>query len=319
MLEAGTDLSYASACLKQGKTVAIPTETVYGLAANALAVTAVAEIFRIKNRPAFDPLIVHVASLEEATPYVALIPDLVKRLYAQLGPGPITYILPKSQRIPDLVTAGHATVGIRIPDHPLTLALLKLLDFPLAAPSANPFGFTSPTTAQHVADQLGSEVAYILDGGPCRVGLESTILDASGDKLKVLRLGGLSLEQLEVAAGRSITEVQLSSSNPQAPGMLTRHYNPGKKLLLGAFPALLANHSLERTALLTFKDYYASFPIENQYVLAPDGEMSTAASRLFAGLRALAQLDVDLILAESLPEIGLGRAINDRLRRAAAQ
>lgn len=319
MTTIGTALEEAIYYLKAGQAVAIPTETVYGLAANALSETAVTEIFRIKNRPAFDPLIVHVASLNAAKAYVSHIPVVVERIYAHLGPGPITYILPKSDLIPALVTSGHSSVGIRIPDHPMTLALLAQLDFPLAAPSANPFGFTSPTTAQHVANQLGGEVAYILDGGACKVGLESTILDASGDQLKVLRLGGLSLEQLETAAGQPITEIQLSSSNPQAPGMLIKHYNPGKKLIMGNFPAILTGHAGAKTAILAFKNYQVGFPIAQQYVLAPDGELSTAASRLFSGLRELAQLDVDLILAESLPEVGLGRAINDRLRRASAQ
>lgn len=319
MLNIGTDINFAKVCLEKGLTVAIPTETVYGLAANALAVDAVTEIFRIKNRPAFDPLIVHVASLTAALPYIKTLPERVIRIYEQLGPGPITYILPKSELIPDLVTSGHPTVGIRIPDHPLTLQLLGQLAFPLAAPSANPFGFTSPTTAQHVADQLGSEVAYILDGGPCRVGLESTILDASTHQLKVLRLGGLSLEQIETAAGQHISEVQLSSSNPQAPGMLIKHYNPGKKLVLGRFPDLLSAYPLQKTALLSFNQYQLGVPVERQYVLAPDGNINTAASRLFAALRQLAQLDIDLILAETLPEEGLGRAINDRLRRAAAR
>lgn len=319
MHKIGTDIFFAKDCLEKGMTVAIPTETVYGLAANALSDTAVTEIFRIKNRPAFDPLIVHVASLTAAMPYVKTLPERVIRIYEQLGPGPITYILPKTDLIPDLVSSGHPTVGIRIPDHPLTLSLLGQLNFPLAAPSANPFGFTSPTTAQHVADQLGNEVAYILDGGPCRVGLESTILDASTDRLKILRLGGLSLEQLEAAAGQKIAEVQLSSSNPQAPGMLIKHYNPGKKLVLGKFPEILAQHPLEKTALLTFNRYQSGVSVDRQFVLAPDGELNTAASRLFAGLRLLAQLDIDLILAEELPEIGLGRAMNDRLRRAAAQ
>ncbi len=319
MYTIGSDVAFAKTCLEKGQTVAIPTETVYGLAANALLESAVTEIFRIKNRPAFDPLIVHVASLTAALPYVKVLPERVVRIYEQLGPGPITYILPKSELIPDLVTSGHASVGIRIPDHPLTLDLLTQLNFPLAAPSANPFGFTSPTTARHVADQLGNEVAYILDGGPCRVGLESTILDASTDQLKVLRLGGLSLEQLETAAGQTITEVQLSSSNPQAPGMLIKHYNPGKKLILGNFPELLHHYPLEKAGLLTFNSYQPAVPVERQYVLAPDGQITTAASRLFAGLRQLGQLDVDFILAEEVPESGLGLAINDRLRRAAAK
>lgn len=311
-------LENALACLRAGHTVAIPTETVYGLAANALDVAAVAEIFRIKNRPAFDPLIVHVASLEAALPYVTELPELVKRIYAALGPGPVTYILPKNERMPDLVTAGHPTVGIRIPDHPLTLALLKQIDFPLAAPSANPFGFTSPTTATHVQQQLGDAVCCILDGGPCRVGLESTILDCSGQQLRVLRLGGLSLEALEAAAGQPINQIQTSSSNPQAPGMLIKHYNPGKPLRLLAQGAALPATNPSRTGLLRWQTAADGIPMHHQRILAADGRTETAAVRLFAALRELGELDIDLILAEEAPEHGLGLAINDRLRRAAA-
>lgn len=308
----------AIACLRAGHTVAIPTETVYGLAANALDAVAVAEIFRIKNRPAFDPLIVHVASLDAALPYVKALPELVKRIYAALGPGPVTYILPKNECIPDLVTAGHPTVGVRIPDHPLTIALLNQIDFPLAAPSANPFGFTSPTTAAHVQQQLGESVCCILDGGPCRVGLESTILDFSGEQLRVLRLGGLSLEALEAAAGRKIDQIQTSSSNPQAPGMLIKHYNPGKPLRILTEGEALPTIDSSRTGLLRWQTAAEGIPMHQQRILAADGKTETAAARLFAALRELGELDIDLILAEEAPQHGLGLAINDRLRRAAA-
>ncbi len=313
----GTDLTFARACLNQQLTVAIPTETVYGLAANALSENAVTGIFRIKNRPAFDPLIVHVASLQDAGPYVKYIPDVVRRLYAVLGPGPVTYILPKTSLIPDLVTSGHETVGIRIPDHPMTLELLRSLDFPLAAPSANPFGFVSPTTAQHVADQLGDAVGYILDGGPCRIGLESTILDASGPELIVLRLGGLSLEALETAAGEKISQIRLSSSNPTAPGMLLKHYNPGKTVLLGDLKTLAQTAIPAETGILAFREALPGFPAEHQRILSPSGDMEEAARQLFAHLRAFSAMDIKVVLAESVPETGLGRAINDRLRRAA--
>lgn len=312
-------IEQATDCLKRGLPIALPTETVYGLAANALDTRAVARIFEIKNRPHFDPLIVHVRSLEAATPYVTELPALVKQLYAQLGPGPITYLMPKSARIPDLVTAGHPTVAIRIPAHPMAQAVLRAIDFPLAAPSANPFGYTSPTTVAHVAAQLGNQLCYLLDGGPCEVGLESTIIDATAPGLRVLRLGGLSLEKLEKAAGMKVTELHTSSSNPSAPGMLSQHYNPGKIVYLGDETALVKQYAGSRTAVLAFNKLVAGIPPENQRLLAPDGRLETAAARLFGLLRELGQLPVDQIICFPVPDEGLGRAINDRLQRAAAR
>ena len=318
MFKPGTDLPYAAAQLRAGKLVGIPTETVYGLAANALDPVAVASIFEAKNRPAFDPLIVHLASFEQAQAYCQNIPDLAYQLAAAFCPGPITFILPKNHRIPDLVSSGQPTVGIRIPNHPLTLALLQQLDFPLAAPSANPFGYVSPTTAQHVADQLGDKIAYIVDGGACEIGLESTIIDLSVAEPKVLRLGGLALEQLEAAVGQKLA-LQTSSSNPKAPGMLLKHYAPNKRLRWAHEPVAATDVSLpdfSKTAWLRFSEPLAHVPLKQQFVLSPSGDFKQAASRLFALLRELDQSAFDLILVEKAPETGLGRAINDRLKRA---
>ncbi|WP_405512000.1 L-threonylcarbamoyladenylate synthase [Spirosoma sp. KNUC1025] len=191
MAQIGTDRQIAKQLLEAGNVVSIPTETVYGLAANALNPDAVLTIFRVKNRPTFDPLIVHTDSLEKLDRFVSTIPESARDLASTYWPGPLTLLLPKKAIIPDLVTAGLPTVGIRIPNHPLTLALLNSLDFPLAAPSANPFGYISPTTAQHVADQLGLQVPYILDGGPATIGIESTIVGFDGNKPTVFRLGVL--------------------------------------------------------------------------------------------------------------------------------
>jgi len=323
MNKLGKDVQFAAEQLRAGKLVGLPTETVYGLAANALDPVAVARIFEAKNRPAFDPLIVHLASFDQAVRYCEQIPDLAYQLAAAFSPGPLTFILPKNHRIPDLVSSGHATVGIRIPQHPLALELLQQLAFPLAAPSANPFGYVSPTTAQHVADQLGEQVAYILDGGPSEIGLESTIIDLSVAKPKVLRLGGLSLEQLEAAVGHKL-DLQTSSSNPTAPGMLLKHYAPNKRLhWADAAGAALAevNRSeplppLSKIAWLRFKEPLEHLPLKQQFLLSPTGDFKQAASRLFALLRELDQSTFDLILVEKAPEIGLGRAINDRLKRA---
>jgi len=311
------DLLQAAELLAQGQLVAIPTETVYGLAANALDPKAVSHIFSVKERPAFDPLIVHLAQGEDMAQYVAALPPAFERLYRYFGAGPLTYILPKKALVPDIVTAGHSTVGIRIPRHPLTQQLLSKLPFPLAAPSANLFGRLSPTSADHVADQLGERIPLILDGGHCAVGVESTIVDLSGKQARVLRLGGLSLEVLTKALGHKPAVNAHSASNPRAPGMLSAHYSPGKPVeLVERLPGIIPE--APRTGLLCFRRAPADHPEYLKEVLSPEGDLETAATRLFAALRKLsAEPQVKQILAETFPEEGLGRAINDRLRRAA--
>jgi L-threonylcarbamoyladenylate synthase len=190
MAEVGVDIERAAAFLRKGQLVAIPTETVYGLAGNALDLKSVSSIFETKNRPSFDPLILHVASLEQVSPFVSEFPEKLKCLAEAFWPGPLTVLLPRKASVPDLVTSGLDRVAVRVPNHPLTLALLAQLDFPLAAPSANPFGYISPTQAAHVAAQLGSQVPYILDGGACAVGLESTIVGMEVEQVVIYRLGG---------------------------------------------------------------------------------------------------------------------------------
>lgn len=312
MATTGTDIALAAHHLRGGKLVGIPTETVYGLAANALDELAVAGIFEAKKRPAFDPLIVHIADFAQVEKYCENVPGLAFRLAETFCPGPLTFILPKKPIIPDLVSSGHLTVGIRIPNHPLTLALLRQLEFPLAAPSANPFGYVSPTAAQHVTDQLGEAVAYVLDGGPCAVGLESTIIDLSSAKPKVLRLGGLSLEALETALGQKL-EVQRSSSNPKAPGMLVKHYAPSVRMV---WEQDKPDYLPAKTACLRFSSPHPQQPTAQQWILSPEGNMAQAASRLFAALREIDAAKFELILVERFPEVGLGMAINDRLSRA---
>lgn len=297
--------------------MAIPTETVYGLAGNALDPEAVSRIFAVKNRPRFDPLIVHVAGVERIPPLVAAFPEAARELAGRFMPGPLTLLLPRSERIPDLVTSGSSRVAIRIPRHPLTLALLQALEFPLAAPSANPFGYISPTTARHVLAQLGGKIPCILDGGPCEVGVESTIVgwDEDGHTV-VYRKGGIAVEEIEAVAG-PLRLMPHSSSRPEAPGRLKSHYAPKASLLLGDLPELLNTHAGKRLGLISFRDHYEEVPAERQITLSPTGDYAEAARRLFAGMRRLDSLDLDLILAELLPEEQLGRAINDRLRRAA--
>ena len=317
----GTELSVAVSLLQAGKLVAIPTETVYGLAANALLPGAVAAIFEAKKRPAFDPLIIHTDSLEKAALWTGTWPPLAERLAARFWPGALTLLLPKKPIIPDLVTAGLPSVGVRIPSHPLTLKLLAMLDFPLAAPSANPFGYISPTQPAHVAAQLGTQVAYILDGDACEVGIESTIIgfDTSGAPI-VHRLGGIALEEIESFLGQKIAVQAHSSSNPQAPGMLLSHYAPRKPFVLGGgLEALLEKYAPKEIGALTFGNNWPQLPEENQCNLSADKNDREAAQYIFAMMRQLDQMPVKVIYAELLPAAGLGRAINDRLRRAAAQ
>ncbi len=323
MARIGTDIELAKELLEKGNVVAIPTETVYGLAGNALNEDAVLSIFEVKKRPAFDPLIIHVASLEQLSAYVEPIPEPARRLAEAFWPGPLTILLPKKKIIPDLVTSGLPTVAVRIPDHPLTLSLLKALDFPLAAPSANPFGYISPTTAQHVADQLGDQIPYILDGGACGIGLESTIVGFEEDGPVIYRLGGMSVEQIENVVGKATVRSH-SSSNPKAPGMLSSHYAPRKPLVLlpthyASDGSLLSLEGLRDVGALAFKQPLPGIPAANQRVLSPSGNLAEAAKNLFAYLRELDQLNIEMIYAEVLPDDGPGRAINDRLSRAAAR
>jgi L-threonylcarbamoyladenylate synthase len=314
MADKGTDLERAKALLSAGELVAIPTETVYGLAANALDALAVAKIFSAKNRPEFDPLIVHVPNLDSADKYVSSIPPEAKKLAAFFWPGPLTLILPKKDIIPDIVTSGLDTVGLRCPDHSLTRRLLEELPFPLAAPSANPFGYVSPTRPEHVIDQLGSRIDYVLDGGPCTVGIESTIIGFEEGVAIVYRLGGLSVERIESVVGPVVVNTH-STSNPKAPGQLESHYAPHKPVIIGTLTELLQNHPAHCSGILTFS---TDFNSPNQVILSPSGNMEEAAKNLFSALREFDKMDIEFILAELVPEEGLGRAINDRLRRAAA-
>ena len=320
MAQVGTDIQQASTYLQQGKLVAIPTETVYGLAGNALDVKAVSSIFETKDRPSFDPLILHVASLEQVNPFVSSFPENLKCLAEAFWPGPLTVLLPRQASVPDLVTSGLDRVAVRVPNHPLTLALLAQLDFPLAAPSANPFGYISPTQAAHVEAQLGTQIPYILDGGACAVGLESTIVGMEGEQVVIYRLGGLELSKIESLVG-PVTVQAHSTSNPSAPGQLASHYAPRKPFLVGELNELVPKLIQEGKAfgVLSFSTHFPALPLERQFVLSPSQDLQEAAQRLFMGMRLLDESDAAVIVAEFVPEIGLGRAINDRLKRAAAQ
>jgi L-threonylcarbamoyladenylate synthase len=317
MAEIGQDINKAKQALMNGDLVGIPTETVYGLAGNALNEDAVLKIFATKNRPSFDPLIIHSNSIEKLERWVKPIPTSLKHIAQHFWPGPLTILVPKQAMVPDLVTSGLENVAIRIPNHTLTLSLLEELDFPLAAPSANPFGYISPTTAMHVNDQLGNQIPYILDGGACNVGVESTIIQWIGNDIEVLRLGGLSIEQLEDYTQQKIKLHLNQSSNPAAPGMLKSHYAPRKPLYIGNIEELMQQNKHLKVGVLSFQKTYPEAAV--CYPLSKDGSDMEASKNLFHYMRRLDQANIDIILTEYIPYSGLGRAVNDRLKRASVQ
>ncbi len=319
ILSAGDPAAIAEAAvvLRGGGLVAFPTETVYGLGADAFNSSAVARVFEAKARPSFDPLIVHLASAGELARVSPTDDPRVRALAARFWPGPLTLVLPRRAEVPDLVTSGLDTVGVRVPAHPAARALIAAAGTPVAAPSANPFGYVSPTTAAHVAELLGRAVDLVLDGGPCRVGVESTILSLAVQPPVILRPGGLPREDLEAALGM-LLEVASPDRRPLAPGQLPKHYATRTPLRLLRGPAGHAPPSPGRVGLLAFGPGAATSGYAVVEVLAPDASPATAAANLFAALRRLDASGLDLILAEPCDEAGLGHAIMDRLRRASA-
>ena len=305
----GTDVSVAKDLLESGKLVAIPTETVYGLAANALDPDAILSIFKAKNRPSFDPLIVHISSLDWVDKLTTSFPINAKKLAETFWPGPLTLILPKSELVLDIVTSGLPFVGIRMPRHELTRELLTQLSFPLAAPSANPFSYVSPTAAQHVADQLGDKIPYILDGGDSIIGLESTIISFENpNQPAILRFGGITQQEIEKEIGKVTVSIS-NNSNPTAPGQLDKHYATTKK-------THLVKHVYE---LLQFDE--ATFCIGYgegifDYNLSPTSNMDEMASQLFKALRKADDSNKDEVAIAIVPDTGIGKAINDRITRA---
>jgi L-threonylcarbamoyladenylate synthase len=305
-----SDIQKAAKIIQDGGLVAFPTETVYGLGADALNPYAVAAIFEVKNRPTFDPLIVHVADPFQAEMLLAKpFPEAALKLIEQFWPGPLTLVLPKSHLVPDIVTASLPNVAIRVPNHPLALDLILESGRPIAAPSANPFGQVSPTTAEHVRQSLGDKVKMILDGGPCEVGVESTIISFAEKEPIVLRLGGLSLEEIELVIGK-INVSTGSKDKPMAPGQLLQHYSPRTPLRLIS-GAVTPN---AKTGWLGLQNPPAGFGAVE--VLSKTGDLKEAAANLFAAMRRLDEKGLEMIMAQPVPDEGLGRAINDRLYRA---
>ncbi len=310
-----TVIRQAAQIIKSGGLVAFPTETVYGLGADAFNPFAVARIFEVKKRPSFDPLIVHVANPADMKKLVKEIPLNAKKLTERFWPGPLTVVLLKEEYIPDIVTAGLPTLAIRMPSHPMALSLIRESNSPIAAPSANLFGYVSPTTAEHVREQLGDQVDLILDGGPCPVGVESTIISFLEEKPRLLRPGGVSLEEIESIIGK-VEISQNEEGKPSAPGMLPSHYAPRTPIILDWDDKCLVIYKEKNIGLLTFQEPRNHLKFHHIEVLSKKGDLREAAANLFAAIRRLDRLNLDFILADTIPEIGLGRAIMDRLRRA---
>jgi L-threonylcarbamoyladenylate synthase len=308
----------AAEIIRGGGIVAFPTETVYGLGANGYNSLAVARIFEVKRRPSFDPLILHVADPVDVRKLVKEIPSNAKKLIERFWPGPVTVVLLKEESIPDIVTAGLPSIAVRMPDHPMALSLIKESKCPIAAPSANPFGYLSPTTAEHVREQLGDQVDLILDGGPCTVGVESTIVSFLDGKTRLLRPGGVSLEEIESVIGK-VEISPIKEDKPSAPGMLSRHYAPRTPIVLDWSEKSLDSYKGRRIGLLAFREPGRSLKFNHIEVLSKKGDLREAAANLFTAIRRLDDLKLDLILAESVPEVELGRAIMDRLRRATSK
>jgi L-threonylcarbamoyladenylate synthase len=313
-------IQLAGRIIKAGGLVAFPTETVYGLGCDAMNADAAAKVFEAKQRPQFDPLIVHIADREQLETVVSSLPPLAQQLMDTFWPGPLTLVLPKHAAVQDLVTAGLPTVAVRMPNHPVALTLIREAGTPIAAPSANPFGYVSPTTAQHVADGLGENVDVILDGGPCSLGVESTIVSLVGQTPELLRPGTITIEQLSTIIG-PVRRSSPAGEKPVAPGQLTRHYATQTPVTIlpsaGTRPMLGSD---ERAGLLTFSQAQNKDNLFSATeVLSPTADLREAAQNLFAALRRLDHLGLDRIYAEPCTEQGLGLAIMDRLRRCAAR
>ncbi len=311
------DISKAVAILKKESLVAIPTETVYGLAGNIYSENAIKSIFETKQRPLFNPLIVHIPSANYLENIVSYIPKKAKLLADKFWPGPLTLVLPKKDNIPDVITAGKTTVAVRVPNHPVTLELLKQLDFPLAAPSANPFNRISPTTAQHVESYFKNKIEMVLDGGACKNGIESTIIGFEDDTPIVYRLGSISIEDIEAVVGE-ISVKNKKENNPEAPGMLNKHYAPSTPTVLSTnVSEELKKHPNKRIGILSFKTSFENHAVQHQIIVSAKGDLAEATSKLYDALHELDNLDLDIIIAEIFPDFGLGKSINDRLQRAA--
>lgn len=311
-----SDIAKAVTLLNNESLVAIPTETVYGLGGNIYSDTSIKKIFELKKRPLYNPLIVHIKSYNELDKVASFIPEKAKILAEAFWPGPLTLVLKKQKNISDLITAGKDTVAVRVPNHPLTLALLQELDFPLAAPSANPFGSISPTTAAHVASYFNANQLFVLDGGACAKGIESTIVGFEEEQPVLYRAGATSIAAIEALVG-ALKIVTKDDVAPVAPGMLTKHYAPSTPTIFSSDVATsLLQHNNKRIGVLSFCQFYNDSKIVHQEVLSRIGSLDEAASQLYAAMHELDSKKLDLLIVEQFPNEGIGVAINDKLKRA---
>ncbi len=314
------NVDVAASILKEDGIIGFPTETVYGLAGNIFSYKAINEIFHIKQRPLYNPLIVHIKSIGDLNTIATEVPPIAIKLANKFWPGPLTLLLKKNPLVPDLVTAGKQTVAVRMPNHPVALALLNILDFPLAAPSANPFGMISPTNAQHVDEYFSNKIKMVLDGGICETGIESTIVGFTNNEVIIYRLGGISIEEIKSIAG----EVKLfnkDNSTPEAPGMLSKHYAPATPMhFTNNIGQYINQFEGKKIGLLLFNKKIDNVPKGFfQVVLSPGENLKEAAAKLYNTLHELDKLHLDFIIAERFPETGLGSVINDKLSRAAVK
>ncbi|MDC7232639.1 MAG: L-threonylcarbamoyladenylate synthase [Spirochaetales bacterium] len=307
------NIKKAAEVILQGGLVAFPTETVYGLGGNALDSQAVARIFEAKKRPSFDPLITHIADLEKLDELADIKDQRIYDLAEKFWPGALTLIVPKRDIIPSLVTSGLETMAIRMPDHPIALELIRLSSGAVAAPSANSFGYLSPTEAKHVEEDLGSRIDMVLEGGSCRVGVESTVLDLSREAPIILRPGGLTRKEIEAVLG-PVDVFNRTTTSPTAPGQLEMHYSPRKILHIVDDPALVRVR--QNAGALIYSDAVKGNGYAAVEVLSPSADPVEAAARLFSALHSLDQQDIDCIYAERIPEEGIGRAVMDRIYKA---
>ncbi len=310
-----SQIEAAAGIIRDGGVCAFPTETVYGLGADALNERAVAKIFEAKRRPFFDPLICHVHDIDSFLSMTRDVPPLAMALAEAFWPGPLTLVCRKKDHIPSLVTAGLPTVGVRIPSHPVALELIRACNLPVAAPSANPFGYLSPTSAAHVREQLEGRIDALLDGGSCAVGVESTIVQVDGAGVFILRPGGVSAEDIERITGEPVS-YRTDAVLPDAPGQLDSHYAPEAGVVV--IPEYAEVPHTEKCALLAFRENRRSNEFISVEILSTDGDLREAAANLFAALHRLDSCGAVRIYAEAVPETGLGAAIMNRLRKAAA-
>ncbi|MEM1337846.1 MAG: L-threonylcarbamoyladenylate synthase [Bacteroidota bacterium] len=315
------DIFSAKRILDAGELVAIPTETVYGLAANGTDPLALQKIFEAKGRPVNNPLILHFCHLNAIEPYVGELPEVAKLLASAFWPGPLTLLLPKSNKVPEIVTAGNNRVAVRVPDHSLTLHLLEQLGYPLAAPSANPSGYISPTQPTHVQQQLGKKIPMILDGGPCQSGIESTILGWDEDSLPVIyRPGAITAKEIGTALGVT-PQIKKENTVLLAPGMSSSHYAPKTPTIATtSIREELERNRGKKIGLITLTSGYEdNDSITEQCILSPQGSLEEMGRKLYAAMYELDHMDLDVIVIEFTTGQGLGKAINDRLKRSSTQ